>query len=376
MSPTVLDLEDQPQIFDIRQNYDGLDLKGEIVRGLGSQLPTLPSLLLWDDQGQDLFDRFSQTPTYYPFHGEIEVLSRYGSDIGASVPAEGALLELGCGAVRKTKSILSGFRQQQKPVNYFALDVSHQGLTTSLVELRKLFKDSPFITITGLLGTYDDCVAWLTGLKTMRALGSMTILWLGNSIANLDSHDQASAFLARFGTACQHARLACRFLVSTDICQRDEKVLEAYNVGRPEYRDFLLNALDAANLELGYEAFSADDWTPASWLDERERNLHFYLTAKYDVLVPLTSVAEGTDAVTIHKGQRVRVVTSGKWSEEVMGQICGKAGFHIQQRWKDDSGDYCIFLLKNVTANISDRRVVQPTAGVGEKILELKKRKI
>ncbi len=120
-----------------------------------------------------------------------------------------------------------GFRQQQKPVHYFALDVSREGLRASLIELKNAFKESPFITITGLLGTYDDCVAWLSGLKSPRGLGSVTILWLGNSIANLDSQEQASAFLARFGTACQHARLACRFVVSTDICQRDEKVLEA-----------------------------------------------------------------------------------------------------------------------------------------------------
>lgn len=97
MSPSVLEQEDKRQIFDIRAGHDSLDLREEIKNGLGSQPPTLPSLLLWDDQGQKLFDRFSQTSSYYPFHGEIEVLSQYGSDIGASMPAGGALLELGCG---------------------------------------------------------------------------------------------------------------------------------------------------------------------------------------------------------------------------------------------------------------------------------------
>lgn len=97
MSPSVLEPEDAPQIFDIRQDYDSLDLREEIRNGLGARPPSLPSLLLWDDQGQKLFDRFSQTPTYYPFHSEIEVLNRNGADIGASVPAGGALLELGCG---------------------------------------------------------------------------------------------------------------------------------------------------------------------------------------------------------------------------------------------------------------------------------------
>ena len=89
--------EAEPQIFDIRQDYGSHYLREEIAKGLGALTPTLPSLLLWDDHGQRLFDRFSQTPSYYPFHGEIEVLSRYGSEIGGNEPAEGALLELGCG---------------------------------------------------------------------------------------------------------------------------------------------------------------------------------------------------------------------------------------------------------------------------------------
>jgi uncharacterized SAM-dependent methyltransferase len=98
MSAAVLEREDgNPHIFDIRQSYDSLDLKEEIVNGLAASPPVLPSLLLWDEEGQRFFDELTQTPTYYPFHGEIEVLSRYGSDIGASMPANGVLLELGCG---------------------------------------------------------------------------------------------------------------------------------------------------------------------------------------------------------------------------------------------------------------------------------------
>ncbi|KAI3326430.1 histidine-specific methyltransferase [Xylariaceae sp. AK1471] len=345
MSPIKLGLEGQPQILDIRQGYNSLDLKEEITNSLRSQPPSIPSLLLWDDQGQKLFDRLSQNPSYYPFHSEMDVLSQYGSSIGGSMPADGVLLELGCGAIHKTKLILSGFRKQQKPVQYFALDVSYEGLEASLVELRRSFEDCPFITITGLLGTYNDSVTWLGGFKSLRKYRSVTVLWLGNSIGNMDSQEQASFFLERFSTACQHAQLACRFVVSTDICQKDAKVLEAYDAQGPELRDFLLNALEAANLALGYKAFSTDDWTLSSWLDNYERTLHFYVTAKHDLLVPLLSSANGSKTVAIRKGERIHIVASGKWSEGAMGSICERAGFQIQQRWKDDAGDYCVFLL-------------------------------
>lgn len=85
-------------IYDIRQDTsECVDLRREIIKGLWSQPRSLPSLLLWDDNGQDLFDRFSQTPTYYPFHSEIEILDRSASEIAESLPESSALIELGCG---------------------------------------------------------------------------------------------------------------------------------------------------------------------------------------------------------------------------------------------------------------------------------------
>lgn len=86
------------EIYDIRQDTsECVDLRREIIEGLNSQPRSLPSLLLWDDNGQKLFDRFSQTPTYYPFHSEIEILDRCAPDIAESIPGSSALIELGCG---------------------------------------------------------------------------------------------------------------------------------------------------------------------------------------------------------------------------------------------------------------------------------------
>ncbi|RYO92484.1 hypothetical protein DL766_000182 [Monosporascus sp. MC13-8B] len=263
------------------------------------------------------------------------------------MPADGVLLELGCGAIHKTKLILAGLRKQKKPVRYFALDLSRESLVASVLELRSSFQDSPFITITGLLGTYDDCIAWLSGAKSLREYQSMTILWLGNSITNMDSPGEASVFLGRFGAACERAQLACRFVVSIDICQKDGKVKDAYS--GPELRDWLLNSLETASLALGYDAFSTDDWRDTTWMDNYNRTLHVCLAARRDVLIPLPSPVNGGEAVIIHKGQHITMIRSGKWKEESVGDVCEQAGFQIQQRWKDDDGDYCVFLLGQET---------------------------
>ena len=101
-------------ILDIRQDVDALNLRDEIISGLQADNPTLPSMLLWDDRGQKLFDRLTQCPFYYPFHSEAEILNERGCELGDSIPDQGVLLELGCGYVstcRKSRDGESGTKQ-------------------------------------------------------------------------------------------------------------------------------------------------------------------------------------------------------------------------------------------------------------------------
>jgi len=48
---------------------------------------------------------------------------------------------------------MSAFKLQQKPIHYYALDVSLQSLTNSINELTETMHGSELLTITGLLGT-------------------------------------------------------------------------------------------------------------------------------------------------------------------------------------------------------------------------------
>ncbi|KAI1109267.1 histidine-specific methyltransferase [Nemania sp. NC0429] len=341
MSPVRLESKKQPLIVDIRQRCSNFDLGKEVVDGMRCPPRSLPSLLLWDDQGLDYFDQFSQRSAYYPFHGEIEILRKYGSSIGSSIPSNGVLLELGCGSIRKTKLLLSGLRTQNRPVHYFALDVSRESLETSLGEMKREFEGCHSITVTGLLGTYDDCITWLSGVKLMQECRSVTIMFLGNSFGNMDSHEDASLFLARFRTACLRSHLACRFIISTDVCQNDTKILAAYDIREPALQNFLLNALESANLAFDRQVFNPADWTTATWLDSRKRTLHCYVTAKNDLSASLPVSDNEVEKVSIRKGERVQVITSGKWGKEAMRRISTQAGFQIQDHWEDDDGDYC-----------------------------------
>ncbi|KAF9889672.1 hypothetical protein FE257_007180 [Aspergillus nanangensis] len=332
------------QIFDIRQDIENVQLRNNIIDGLSPYPASLPSSLLWTAPGLRLFDRFSQTPSYYPFHSEIEILQQSAAEIADGVPAGAVLIELGCGTIRKTKLILSAFEQQKKPIHYYALDMSREGLTDSIRGLSWAACGSPHVRITGLWGTYEDGISWLArpdSLKetTSGAIDSVVFLWLGNSIANFPCFQEASAFLACCRRACELSQRSCQFLLSTDICQNPSLIDEAYSVARPEYRAFLRQGLTAANRALGRLTFDLADWECGSLYNADDYRLDFFYTPIRDLDV----VTDDGPPQRFQKGDRVQIVSSGKWPEQVVEQLCIRAGFHVQQRWKDGLDAYCFF---------------------------------
>jgi uncharacterized SAM-dependent methyltransferase len=65
---------------------------------------------------------------------------------------------------QKTARILKSLDRQCKCVHYYSLDVSSlRGLTNWLAGVATNgLRDFRFVSVTGLCGTYHDCIAWLS----------------------------------------------------------------------------------------------------------------------------------------------------------------------------------------------------------------------
>jgi uncharacterized SAM-dependent methyltransferase len=98
------------RVCDIRRKVESTDLQKQIVSGLSSQPRSMPSLLLWDDEGQRLFNSFAQTASYYPYHKELEMLNHITDDIVGKTLDGSVLVELGCGCVLSQQERLSFVR--------------------------------------------------------------------------------------------------------------------------------------------------------------------------------------------------------------------------------------------------------------------------
>ncbi|KAG2420427.1 hypothetical protein HFD88_000039 [Aspergillus terreus] len=331
-------------IYDIRRENGSIGLREEIASGLSSKTPSVPSLLLWDEKGLKLFDAFARDDAYYLRDKELEILQDNLLEITATIPSGSILMELGCGSLQKTARILDALEEQCKSVRYYALDVSHHGLTECLAELTtNRLRDFRFISVTGLCGTYDDCIAWLSDQPDLgdATVSMVTLLWMGNSISNFPHYKNASAILSGFKQSCMISGLRCQYLVAADGCEDQQRIMIAYDTSNPHLQAFLLNGLCQANAVFGREAFELKDWSCETEFCPRQQSLDVYYVPLRNLHVDI----DGGEGVQLRRGQRIKVISSGKWTKTLIAKMASLADLRLNRIWGDPSGVYYFYNL-------------------------------
>ncbi|KAK2059787.1 hypothetical protein LY76DRAFT_645228 [Colletotrichum caudatum] len=239
-------------IIDIQRVAVETNLKDDIISMWN---PTngprrLPTLLLYNERGLQLFEEITYLDEYYLTNNEIEVLEKYSIEIAHNISPESMVIELGSGNLRKVCLLLQAFENAGKNIDYYALDLSREELERTLAQLPKFHH----VRCHGLLGTYDDGREWLK--KPANLARTKCILSLGSSIGNFE-RDDAAGFLKYFSDVLTQSD---KLLIGLDGCCDPSKVYHAYNDKKGVTHAFILNGLANANEILGEEAFKIDDW--------------------------------------------------------------------------------------------------------------------
>lgn len=88
------------RIFDIRQGREDISLAKDIHRGLhveAGREKTLPTMLLYDENGLQLFEEITYLKEYYLTNAEIDLLVCHAEAIADTIKPGSMLLELGSG---------------------------------------------------------------------------------------------------------------------------------------------------------------------------------------------------------------------------------------------------------------------------------------
>ena len=89
-------------IVDIREDKRELSLQDMLRTSLrggrsGKEAPSLPSLLLWDQHGLQLFEAITYSDEYYLTESEMAVLTEHGEAMAERIGPNTMMVELGSG---------------------------------------------------------------------------------------------------------------------------------------------------------------------------------------------------------------------------------------------------------------------------------------
>ncbi|KAI5868641.1 C-type lectin protein [Durotheca rogersii] len=319
-------------IIDIRQSAVEINIKEEIHKLLRPQegLRKLPTLLLYDEKGLQLFEEITYLEEYYLTNHEIQVLRRSATAVAKAIPSGSLVLELGSGNLRKVALLLQALEDASKKVDYYALDLSQDELSRTLAQLPAY----RHVRCHGLLGTYDDGREWLS--KPQIYSKRKCVLSLGSSIGNFH-RDEAASFLKGFADVL---RPADSFLIGLDSCTDPSKVYQGVT------HRFILNGLSHANEVLGQRVFELDDWQViGEYVYDNEGGRH---QAFYSPIHDTFVLGE-----TIRAQERVQVEQSLKYSEDGCSNLWKSAGMIEANRWMTDDEDYGLHLLTKPNMSFS-----------------------
>lgn len=327
-------------IIDIRAGGQLEDLAPQIRSGLRNATHngyrTLPSLLLWDEQGLKGFEEVTYAPQYYLTNTEIELLEKHSQAIAQSIEPGTILLELGSGCLRKINILLKAVDALGKEVDYFALDLDRNELARSLQD----FGPSNFkhVRCHGLFGTYDDGQAWLS--KEENVQRPRCVLSLGSTIGSF-TRPEAGDFLSSWASTLQSngdtRSNNGRIIIGLDGCKDGDRVFGAYNDRDGANKRFILNALNHANDVLGYEAFNEQDWDVQGEWDAEGGSHDQYLVPRKDIKF---------EDVLLKQGEKIFMVHSTKFDAADQSELWNASNLREVHRYLNSDRWYGLHVLE------------------------------
>lgn len=324
--PAVRNPNGQADIIDIRGDAVEFDLKADVETMIAGDpgARKLPTMLLYNEKGLQLFEEITYLDEYYLTNKEIKVLETYANDMAAQIPSGAMVVELGSGNLRKVNLLLQAFEKAGKKIDYYALDLSLDELERTIAQL----PDFRHVTCHGLWGTYDDGQVWLEGKRDRVKC----ILHLGSSIGNFDRKG-AAEFLAGFGRVMSGADM---IYIGVDTCMEPDKVYHAYNDSQGVTHQFILNGLTHANTLFPTPVFDPADWRViGEYVYDQDGGRHqAFLAPVRDVTVL---------GQKIKAFERVKIEESYKYSVPGTRNLWQNSGLKQVNAWRHD--DYGIYHL-------------------------------
>lgn len=302
----------------------------DVRRGLGGAPKSIPPRHLYDREGSHLFEQICDTPEYYLWRAEREILEDNADDIVAALPGPAHMVELGSGNGSKTRLLVSALLKRQRDLLYVPIDVSYAALRSSAARLLPSF---PSLRIAAIAGEYAVGLRRLAELDERRKV----VLWLGATIGNFDRPD-AAAMLAQIAQA---AGSECVLLVGFDLRKDRTRLVAAYDDAAGVTAAFNRNLLARINRELDGQ-FDLEGFAHRVTYDENAGRIEMHLESRTHQRVPVERIG---GAAWFAAGETIHTESAYKYSPEEIEDLAAKAGLMVRHAWLDVPRRFTIVLL-------------------------------
>ena len=214
-----------------------------VLEGLSREPKRLPSWLIYDDRGSEIFTEITQLTGYHPAQCEFEIFQKYKQDV-TDILAGNAfrVVELGAGDGKKTHIFLEHFIQSQLTFEYVPIDISEGAIKNLVASLESQFSQSA-MSVTGLAADYFD---GLRAINTHRHVRNM-VFFLGSTIGNMEL-PAAEQFVRTLRESLNEGDYV---MIGFDLMKHPKTLYAAYNDSTGVFERFNLHLLDVLNHKLG-----------------------------------------------------------------------------------------------------------------------------
>ena len=214
-----------------------------VLEGLSKQPKRLPSWLIFDDRGSEIFTEITQLAGYHPARCEFEIFQKHKQEIPDILGKNPfRIIELGAGDGGKTQILLGHFIQSRLTFDYVPIDIS-EGAIKNLVDVLESRYSQSTMSVTGLAADYFEGLGSINKQSNLRNI----VFFLGSTIGNMEL-SVAEQFVKKLREALEDGDYV---MIGFDLMKHPKTLYSAYNDPAGVFERFNLHLLDVLNRKLG-----------------------------------------------------------------------------------------------------------------------------
>ncbi len=299
-----------------------------VLRGLTSDVKTLPPWLFYDAVGAGLFEQICELPEYYPTRTELSILTAHAGELAAAAGPSVALVEYGSGAGTKVRLLLD---QLERPLAYVPVDVSQAQLRRVAEERATQY---PGLQVLPVCADYTQPLS----LPPLPATARRVAFFPGSTIGNFHP-TEAAAFLHRV----RHTVGSRGGLILGVDRRKDPQVLhDAYNDAAGVTAAFNLNLLARLNRTLG-ATFDLGTFRHVAFFNDAASRIEMHLES---TIAQHVSVADVD--IAFEAGETIHTECSYKYDEARLMALAEAGGFRIETLHTDAQDWFWVAWLRAI----------------------------